>query len=107
MRQRVPASYRAEPDTRGRAFTCIAGERALALAVVAIRGVAAENAQRPVNDDSCVIRIDDGSHSLLLTGDAEKGGGAAARLRRDRLTARGGGWGTMAAKLPAPPFARG
>lgn len=50
--------------------------------------MAAENAQRPVNDDSCVIRIDDGKYSLLLTGDAEKKAEAQLiRLRRDRLAA--------------------
>ncbi|HGE8483951.1 TPA: ComEC family protein [Serratia marcescens] len=44
--------------------------------------------KRPVNDDSCVIRIDDGKYSLLLTGDAEKKAEAQLiRLRRDRLAA--------------------
>ncbi|MEX5715364.1 hypothetical protein IC615_14005 [Serratia ureilytica] len=39
-----------------------------------------KTSKKPGNDDSCVIRIDDGKHSLLLTGDAEKGGGAAAPI---------------------------
>ncbi|WP_440509537.1 MBL fold metallo-hydrolase, partial [Serratia ureilytica] len=44
--------------------------------------------KKPGNDDSCVIRIDDGKHSLLLTGDAEKKAEAQLlRLRRDRLAA--------------------
>lgn len=44
--------------------------------------------KRPVNDDSCVIRVDDGRYSLLLTGDVEKKAEAQLlRLRRDRLAA--------------------
>lgn len=45
--------------------------------------------KKPGNDDSCVIRIDDGKHSLLLTGDAEKGGGAVAPIAARSL----GGYG--------------
>ncbi|RMN19660.1 hypothetical protein ALQ63_03628 [Serratia plymuthica] len=42
--------------------------------------------KRPVNDDSCVIRVDDGQYSLLLTGDVEKQAEAQLlRLQRDRL----------------------
>ncbi|WP_261137619.1 ComEC family protein [Serratia entomophila] len=42
--------------------------------------------KRPVNDDSCVIRVDDGRYSLLLTGDVEKKAEAQLlRLQRDRL----------------------
>lgn len=62
--------------------------------------------KKPGNDDSCVIRIDDGKHSLLLTGDAEKRrrrscsdcGAIAWRRRCCR-------WGIMAAKpLPRRRF---
>lgn len=42
--------------------------------------------KRPVNDDSCVIRVDGGQFSLLLTGDVEKKAEAQLlRLQRDKL----------------------
>ena len=42
--------------------------------------------KRPVNDDSCVIRVDGGQFSLLLTGDVEKEAEAQLlRLQRDKL----------------------
>lgn len=48
--------------------------------------MATKNAERPVNDDSCVIRVDGGQFSLLLTGDVEKKVGAQLfRLQRDKL----------------------
>ncbi|MEG7426796.1 DNA internalization-related competence protein ComEC/Rec2, partial [Serratia marcescens] len=64
--------------------------------------------KRPVNDDSCVIRIDDGKYSLLLTGDAEKRAEAQLlRLRRDRLTATVLQVGHHGSKTSStPPFLR-
>ncbi len=42
--------------------------------------------KRPINDDSCVIRVDGGQFSLLLTGDVEKKAEAQLlRLQRDKL----------------------
>jgi competence protein ComEC len=37
------------------------------------------------NDDSCIIRVDDGKHSLLLTGDLERKGEFALLQQRDAL----------------------
>lgn len=43
------------------------------MAIVTVSSVvAAKEGKMAGNDDSCVIRIDDGKYSLLLTGDAEK-----------------------------------
>ncbi|MFI8418241.1 ComEC family protein [Serratia sp. NPDC078593] len=39
------------------------------------------------NDDSCILRIDDGTHSMLLTGDVEGRGEAALMRQRSHLPA--------------------
>ncbi|WP_390900647.1 ComEC family protein [Serratia ficaria] len=88
VRQAFPqASVRSPMLDRGH-LPCVAGERwqwqSLQFQVL----WPPKALKRPVNDDSCVVRVDDGRYSLLLTGDVEKKAEAQLlRLRRGQLAA--------------------